>query len=227
MRPASVLSVLAFVALPAVAAAQTPSCEQAWQERNAIYKAAGYCFKTPKAVAAFGNAGCKYDEIRDLPLSDRERETVAEIVKFEGRNHCTATLANGETFPAISLRIELSAAALKKLVENGEMVNVEATYYGNSRRADGDQTPGDVPLGIHAFDVSAEAANVTTIPAPTFDRRLTDKVFDRTPRVTIRARSSRKVFIYNLLECGMPQDSVVELAKETVAMPCKLIGERS
>ncbi len=33
------------------------SCEELWSERNAIFKAAGYCFRTSQAIQAFGNAG--------------------------------------------------------------------------------------------------------------------------------------------------------------------------
>jgi hypothetical protein len=38
------------------------SCEELWSERNAIFKAAGYCFRTPQAIQAFGNAGCQFDD---------------------------------------------------------------------------------------------------------------------------------------------------------------------
>src|SRR6266571_3665323 len=44
------------------------SCEQLWVERNTIFKARGYCFKTPRAISYFGNAGCLYDDEAALPL---------------------------------------------------------------------------------------------------------------------------------------------------------------
>ena len=37
-------------------------CQPLWEVRNWIYKERGYCFKTPNAIKAFGNAGCLYDE---------------------------------------------------------------------------------------------------------------------------------------------------------------------
>ena len=40
-----------------------------WEVRNWIYKENGYCFHTPKAIKAFGNAGCKYDDAADVPLN--------------------------------------------------------------------------------------------------------------------------------------------------------------
>ncbi|WP_244424050.1 YARHG domain-containing protein [Methylobacterium sp. GXF4] len=43
-------------------------CEELWSERNAIFKAAGYCFRTPQAIQAFGNAGCQFDDEADVPL---------------------------------------------------------------------------------------------------------------------------------------------------------------
>ncbi|KQP55115.1 hypothetical protein ASG40_08925 [Methylobacterium sp. Leaf399] len=63
-------------------------CDELWGERNAAYKDAGYCFKTPKAIRAFGNAGCRYDEIGDVPLSSRVRAKIAEIQRQERLNGC-------------------------------------------------------------------------------------------------------------------------------------------
>lgn len=63
-------------------------CDELWAERNAVYKEAGYCFKTARAIQAFGNAGCRYDELADVPLSARDRAKVAEIVAQERQNRC-------------------------------------------------------------------------------------------------------------------------------------------
>ena len=63
-------------------------CDELWAERNAVYKDAGYCFKTTRAIRAFGNAGCKYDELADVPLSARDRATVADIQRQEQANRC-------------------------------------------------------------------------------------------------------------------------------------------
>jgi hypothetical protein len=54
-----------------------------WYERNSIYKAAGYCFRTPRAISAFGNAGCVYDSEYDVPLSPRQRRRVQSIRALE------------------------------------------------------------------------------------------------------------------------------------------------
>jgi hypothetical protein len=63
-------------------------CEELWYERNEIYKANGYCFKTRDAIRAFGNAGCSYDDVEDVPLSARERRAINRIVAAERRNRC-------------------------------------------------------------------------------------------------------------------------------------------
>jgi len=64
-------------------------CDEMWGERNAIYFDAGYCFKTARAKAAFGdNADCNYERIEDLPLSARQRSDIAEIQARERRNNC-------------------------------------------------------------------------------------------------------------------------------------------
>jgi hypothetical protein len=73
------------LASPALAAFP---CDELWAERNAVYKDAGYCFKTPRAIRAFGNAGCKYDDLADVPLSARDRAKVADIQRQEQANRC-------------------------------------------------------------------------------------------------------------------------------------------
>lgn len=74
---------LALVALAGPAAAGDDSCDGLWYERNAIYKDAGYCFKTTRAIRAFGNAGCSWDDIADVPLSARQRSAVSRIQRQE------------------------------------------------------------------------------------------------------------------------------------------------
>lgn len=78
---------LVLAAMAAPAAAQDP-CSGLWMERNGIYKAAGYCFRTARAIQAFGNAGCQYDDIGDVPLSARDRARVAGIVGQERALGC-------------------------------------------------------------------------------------------------------------------------------------------
>ncbi|POR40517.1 YARHG domain-containing protein [Methylobacterium sp. V23] len=55
------------------------SCEELWTEKNTIFKAAGYCFRTSQAIQAFGNAGCQFDDEADVPLSARRREQVVQL----------------------------------------------------------------------------------------------------------------------------------------------------
>lgn len=64
------------------------SCEELWSERNAIFKAAGYGFRTPQAIRAFGNARCQFDDEADGPLSARQREQVAQIKATERPRGC-------------------------------------------------------------------------------------------------------------------------------------------
>jgi hypothetical protein len=70
----------------AVASAQ--SCDQLWYERNAIYKNAGYCFKTARAIQAFGNAGCRYDVEARLPLTHEQERRIAAIANEERERRC-------------------------------------------------------------------------------------------------------------------------------------------
>ncbi|QCK88649.1 YARHG domain-containing protein [Phreatobacter aquaticus] len=65
------------------------SCRDLWIERNQIYKNAGYCFRTQRAVTYFGNAGCVYDRQGDVPLSARQRQVIADITRAERYLGCT------------------------------------------------------------------------------------------------------------------------------------------
>ena len=75
-----------IAAMPAPARAET--CDDLWHARNEIYKAQGYCFRTQRAISAFGNAGCQYDNAEDLPLSNSQRRTIADIQREERARRC-------------------------------------------------------------------------------------------------------------------------------------------
>jgi hypothetical protein len=64
------------------------SCQILWEVRNTIYKENGYCFHTQKAIKAFGNAGCKFDDAGDVPLNAAERHNVLAIKKVEAKKGC-------------------------------------------------------------------------------------------------------------------------------------------
>lgn len=83
-----VAAVVAGLPILAAAPAAAQSCQQLWVERNAIYKGAGYCFKTSRAIRYFGNAGCSYDSEAELPLSRGERARINRITELEREYGC-------------------------------------------------------------------------------------------------------------------------------------------
>ncbi|TFZ57283.1 YARHG domain-containing protein [Methylorubrum sp. Q1] len=85
MRFLAAAILVSLTASPALAAFP---CDELWGERNAIYKDAGYCFRTERAIRAFGNSGCKYDALADVPLSARQRADIADIQRQERDNGC-------------------------------------------------------------------------------------------------------------------------------------------
>ena len=95
MKCASVVAVLVAGLVPTLTASSVSaqgysgySCAELWYQRNAIYKAAGYCFKTPRAISTFGNAGCQYDSEYDLPLTPRQRAVINAITRAERDQGC-------------------------------------------------------------------------------------------------------------------------------------------
>ena len=84
MKPALFI----LLAIPLSAAPAWASCGELSFQRNAIYKRAGYCFKTAEQIRTFGNAGCRFDEQADVPLSARERAAVAAILREERLEGC-------------------------------------------------------------------------------------------------------------------------------------------
>lgn len=64
------------------------SCQQLWVKRNQIYKSNGYCFKTTRAINYFGNGGCSFDDMDDVPLSKGERKRVLTFKHWETVNGC-------------------------------------------------------------------------------------------------------------------------------------------
>jgi hypothetical protein len=68
------------------------TCGQLWVERNAYYKAGGYCFVTTRAINYFGLEGCKkyLDEDNvESNFSEALRARIAEIVDLERSYSCT------------------------------------------------------------------------------------------------------------------------------------------
>ena len=63
-------------------------CEQLWFGRNSIFKEAGYCFKRSRAIAAFGNAGCRYDDINAVLLTPDNQNFVEAIQRIERTKAC-------------------------------------------------------------------------------------------------------------------------------------------
>jgi hypothetical protein len=64
------------------------TCDILWQIRNQIYKENGYCFRTPRAIAEFGNAGCRHDDINAVGLNRYERANVAAAARVERMKGC-------------------------------------------------------------------------------------------------------------------------------------------
>lgn len=63
-------------------------CETLWKIRNTILKERGYCFEKEREIAAFGNAGCRYQFANTLLLNSAERDNVTNIAAAEKTKRC-------------------------------------------------------------------------------------------------------------------------------------------
>lgn len=69
---------------------ETRSCEDLWILRNSIWNDAGYCFKTERAVKAFGTHNCRYPDQSAVPLNDYQRANAKTILAVETAHNCIA-----------------------------------------------------------------------------------------------------------------------------------------
>jgi hypothetical protein len=67
---------------------KTKSCEDLWILRNSIWKDAGYCFKTPRAIEAFGTQGCQFTDQQAVPLNDYQRRNAETLLSAETEKGC-------------------------------------------------------------------------------------------------------------------------------------------
>jgi YARHG domain len=65
-----------------------PNCEFLYTMRNAIYAEHGYCFRTKRGIATFGNANCVSSNPEALGLNGVERANAATILKAERQLGC-------------------------------------------------------------------------------------------------------------------------------------------
>jgi hypothetical protein len=64
------------------------SCQSLWVERNSYYKQAGYCFRTARAIAYFGNGGCYIYNEAQIRFSPGVWARIQEIRRLERAMGC-------------------------------------------------------------------------------------------------------------------------------------------
>jgi hypothetical protein len=85
------------------------SCQVLYEMRNGIYKERGSCFKTPKAIQAFGNAGCLYDDVNEVPLNQYERANVETLLAAEKKRAASSSPYPPRKRRTISLKLSASS----------------------------------------------------------------------------------------------------------------------
>ena len=65
-----------------------PNCDFLYTMRNQIYADHHYCFKTTRAIATFGNEGCRTGNPNALGLNGVERANAVTILQAERALGC-------------------------------------------------------------------------------------------------------------------------------------------
>jgi hypothetical protein len=65
-----------------------PNCEFLWHIRNGILAQHGYCFRTVRGKSAFGNEGCRYNDVESVPLNSIELANIVTIARAERLKLC-------------------------------------------------------------------------------------------------------------------------------------------
>jgi len=67
----------------------TATCDSLWYERNTIWASYGYCFTSPRGIAAFGNDGCFRNQTQaQAAMSGQQRAMVDRIKAMEAAQGC-------------------------------------------------------------------------------------------------------------------------------------------
>lgn len=85
MRISIITAISALGLIVSVEPALAESCYDLWYERNSIYDANGYCFKTRLGRQTFDNSDCYTNNVQ---LSGQEQYRVDQIQEEEASRGC-------------------------------------------------------------------------------------------------------------------------------------------
>ncbi|MGQ0671817.1 MAG: hypothetical protein ACT4N2_02890 [Hyphomicrobium sp.] len=80
------------------------------------------------------------------------------------------------------------------------------------------------PLGDETFEI--DGRNQEVVFKGDFDAAKAATYVDGPPRALINVFTARKTQELNLIDCGIFEDTLEKAAKATIAISCKLIGEK-
>ena len=107
---------------------ENAACDILWQIRNQMYHENGYCFRTPRGIRAFGNAGCRHDDINEVRLNQLLIPIVTAIL--------TAPKASGFGFaiPAATLPVQGTTSDRQHLDALLAAAPIDTQEFGNRYR---------------------------------------------------------------------------------------------
>ena len=138
----------------------------------------------------------------------------------------SAAAATGN-LSGFTVDLVLSPRAAAELRRRNEGITVSTMYSGTPKRAyerHADDHSGELNMGEHEVTVAGQAGPVT-VPETALNRRRLAWI-DGPPQVLVNVFTARRSSQNNLLDCGIVQGNLPDIAGRSHRVLCRLIGER-
>lgn len=122
----------------------------------------------------------------------------------------------------LSIAVDLSPKAQKRLAALGEGIVASAFYFGPPAKGAARRVSPSGQVEVPVDEIAVQARGVTLIPAAPPDAR---RWIAGEPRINLNLYTARRKSEDNLLDCALFEGVVPKPADQPVRIACKLIGE--
>lgn len=127
--------------------------------------------------------------------------------------------------PAFQVRIVLSDAARKKIIETGEVIEGTVYFHGNGIRKRGEDTAPFRAVYLGSYHFKAAEDGLVFVQHASISKEAYERLSDHDFYYTVNVFSGRHVFKNNILNCSVPEEHVSVATKGPIEIRCDLIGD--